>query len=300
MLLADVPSSNVDASPAARGSARFVLPWAAQNRSKSYMHMHIEEEITLARLTVADLQQMKKDKKYIAAGVVYEAQMTRIFERGGVDLLSVGDSVGRAFLNFANPDDYGENEMLVFGSAVARTAERAVVNIDMPTSVCNGGAKEVERVAKRIKAETTADMTKVDLRTQEEALFDEVQAVLESGLAVYPQIGFDYVAGGDLHGSKEERDHVVHWAQKVQEAGASMIDLTMVTSEIYGAVASSVTIPVIGGQATPEADGKIWVSYALVGYATPTIDATDGRNSAAKYCYDIAQKALDDVHAGKW
>ena len=254
----------------------------------------------MARLTVADLQQMKRDGKKIAAGVVYEAQMTRIFERGGVDLLSVGDSVGRSFLNFANPDDYGENEMLVFGSAVARTAERAVVNIDMPTSVCNAGPNEVLRVAKRIKEETGADMTKVDLRTQEEKLFDEVAAVIESGLAAYPQIGFDYVAGGDLHGSKEERDHVVKWAQKVEEAGASMIDLTMVTSEIYGAVARSVSIPVIGGQATPEADGKIWVSYALVGYQTPTIDATDGRPSAARYCYDLAKKALDDVHSGSW
>ncbi len=40
----------------------------------------------MARLTVADLQKMKKDGKKIAAGVVYEAQMTRMFEKAGVDL----------------------------------------------------------------------------------------------------------------------------------------------------------------------------------------------------------------------
>ena len=38
----------------------------------------------MPRRTVADLQQMKKDGKKIAAGVVYEAQMIRIFERAGV------------------------------------------------------------------------------------------------------------------------------------------------------------------------------------------------------------------------
>ena len=33
-------------------------------------------------------------------------------------------------------------------------------------------------------------MTKIDLRTKEEELFDEVAAVVETGLAVFPQIGF--------------------------------------------------------------------------------------------------------------
>ena len=37
----------------------------------------------MAKLTVTDLQGMKKDGRKIAAGVVYEAQMTKLFERAG-------------------------------------------------------------------------------------------------------------------------------------------------------------------------------------------------------------------------
>ncbi len=254
----------------------------------------------MARRTVADLQQMKKDGKKIAAGVVYEAQMTRIFERAGVDLLSVGDSLGRAFLGYQSGSEHGIDETLVFGRAVTRTAQSAVVNIDMPTSVCEAGATAVLSAAKRIKEEAGADLTKVDLREHEEELFDEVQAVIEAGLAAYPQIGFEFIAGGERHGSAADHEHILKWAHAVEDAGASMLDLTMVSPEIYGDVAKSLRIPVIGGQAGPEADGKIYVSYALVGYQAQTIDRDDGRPSAARFMYDIAAKAVADVHAGTW
>ena len=52
----------------------------------------------MAVLTVKDLQQMKRDGKKIAAAVVYDFQMTKIVELAGVDLLSVGDSLGRNVL----------------------------------------------------------------------------------------------------------------------------------------------------------------------------------------------------------
>ena len=52
----------------------------------------------MAILTIQDLQDMKRNGKKIAAAVVYEYQMTKICERAGVDLLSVGDSLGRNVL----------------------------------------------------------------------------------------------------------------------------------------------------------------------------------------------------------
>ena len=137
----------------------------------------------MARLSVQDLQQMKRDGKKIAAAVVYEYQMTKICERAGVDLLSVGDSLGHAFLGYESGGEHGIDETLVFARAVTRTAQSAVVNVDMPTSVCTAGATAVLKAAKRIKEEAGADLTKVDLREHEEELFDEVQAVIEAGLA---------------------------------------------------------------------------------------------------------------------
>ncbi len=252
----------------------------------------------MARLTIADLQQMKNEGRKIAAGVCYDVQMARILERAQVDLLSVGDSVSRTFLGMENEDEFTIDAMLLFGAAVTRVAERAVVNVDMPTATCNAGPKAVESAARRIKEETGADMTKVDIRTQEEELFDDVLAVIEAGLPVYPQIGFD--VREPRHEGAEAHEHVLKWCNAVQDAGAVMIDLTNVSHEIYADVAKSMRVPVIGGQTGPEADGRIYVSYALAGYRADTIDRTDGGVSAAKYIYDIASEAIGNVHAGAW
>ena len=93
----------------------------------------------MAILTVADLQQMKRDGKKIAAAVVYEYQMTKICERAGVDLLSVGDSLGRNVLGQADVDDCTVDDMIPFAKAVVRARERALVSVDMPTTPSRAG-----------------------------------------------------------------------------------------------------------------------------------------------------------------
>ena len=46
------------------------------------------------KVTLAALQQMKRDGRKIAAVVAYDYQIAQIVDRAGVDLVSVGDSVG--------------------------------------------------------------------------------------------------------------------------------------------------------------------------------------------------------------
>ena len=208
------------------------------------------------------------------------------------------DSLGRRFLGHSGADDTTLEDMIPFAKAVVRARERAVVNVDLPTSTCNAGPLEVAKAARRIKDEVGADMTKVDLRQQEGKLFNLVRAVLDIGLPVYPQIGFP-AGGGKIHGSGEDREHILKWAHALEDAGASMLDLTSVTPEIYAEVCQGLKIPVIGGQTGPEADGRIYVSYSLVGYQAADMERTD-RPSAAKFIYDIAKDAIDNVHSGKW
>src|SRR5437763_6587817 len=114
----------------------------------------------MARMTVADLQQMKRDGKKIAAAVVYDTTMTRVFERAGVHFLSVGDSFA-GYLLGSPMDDVTVDEMLPFAHAVMRTAERAVISIDVPIGVCNSGPAEVARAAKRFKSEVGPDIVKL-------------------------------------------------------------------------------------------------------------------------------------------
>ena len=255
----------------------------------------------MALMTVGDLQQMKRDGKKIAAAVVYDFQMTKICERAGVDLLSVGDSLGRNVLGHDHVDECTVDDMIPFARAVVRGRERAVVSVDMPTTPSRAGVKAVQEAAKRFKDEAGVDMCKIDIRTREEELFDEVPAVIAAGLAVYPQIGFPTQGPTQgIQSGPEVRDHVMKWAHAIEEAGASLIDLTNVPPDVYEEVCKSLKVPVIGGQAPPQADGKIQVMFSGIGGGAGTIDRDDGRPNASKYAYDVMQRILDSIHAGKW
>lgn len=248
------------------------------------------------KITIQTLHEMKRQRQRIVAAVVYESQMAQIMERAGADVLSVGDSLARAFLGHESDANFTVDEMIPFCRAVSRAARRAVVNCDMPGSAVTAGPRTAAEAARRLAGEG-AEMVKVDIREDMDGLFPAVLGVLESGvIPVYPQIGF--TAWWERHGGDAVRDMIVAKARALEDAGASMIDLTAVTPEVYAAASKAVRIPVIGGQAGPEADGKIYVSYALVGYQAALLDREDDRPSAARSFFEMGKQAFDNVRAG--
>ncbi len=251
----------------------------------------------MAKVTVGDLQQMKQSGQKIAAIIVYHYQMARIADKAGADVLTVGDSLGRNILGQPDVLDCSVDDMVPFAQAVVRGRERALVSIDMPMTTSRSGPEAVADAARRFK-EAGADMTKIDVRTKEEELFDSVLAVIETSLGVFPQIG--YPTQGPTRGVQtgpEVREHVLKWAQKIQEAGAVMIDMTNVTPDIYGEVSKSLRIPVIGGQATPDADGKI------TGFSPRAENIgrdTGGRANTGQYIYDAAVAMIGNIKEGRY
>src|SRR5690349_3107703 len=82
--------------------------------------------------SVPKLQQMKRDGRKIVGVVAWDYQIARIADRAGVDILSVGDSVGVNLWGHDNPLEVTMDEMLVVSKAVRRGAKNAVVSVDIP------------------------------------------------------------------------------------------------------------------------------------------------------------------------
>ena len=84
------------------------------------------------KVTIAALQQMKRDGKKIAGVVAWDTPMAKIADRAGVDLVSVGDSVGVNLWGHDDPLQVTMDEMLIVCKAVRRGITRALVSCDLP------------------------------------------------------------------------------------------------------------------------------------------------------------------------
>ncbi|HYL90268.1 MAG TPA: 3-methyl-2-oxobutanoate hydroxymethyltransferase [Burkholderiales bacterium] len=230
------------------------------------------------RITLQGLAEMKRQGRKIVAVVAWDTPMAELAERAGVDMLSVGDSVGKNLWGHATESEVTLDEMLVVCKAVRRGAKRTVVSCDVPAS------SEPLAAARRLVEEGGADMVKVH------APAGVVRQLTKSDIAVF----------AELHGGRPAAE-LVDEAKRLEEAGAAMLDFRHSGPGAGAAVVKAVKIPVIGGLGGgPWLDGRVRMAHAAIGYGTSWLDS-----NAETYAHvaSIAQAALaayaEDVRAGR-
>ncbi|HEY3158999.1 MAG TPA: 3-methyl-2-oxobutanoate hydroxymethyltransferase [Vicinamibacterales bacterium] len=252
------------------------------------------------RITVAALQQMKRQRRKIVGVVVYDVQMARIADRAGVDLVSVGDSVGVNMWGHQHERDVTLGEMLIACKAVRRGVSRAVVSCDLPEA-----AEDVVAAARTLAAEGGADMVKVEADAQ------TVQAIVRAGIAVWAQVsgqvsgqsagGRGQGSGQSAVGSGQEIAGLVERAKALEAAGASMLDFRHSGPVAGPAVADAVSIPVIGGLGGgPWLDGRVRAIVNAIGYSAAALDDNADRYAnVARVALDAITSYADDVRGGR-
>jgi len=97
-----------------------------------------------ANVTIPALQQMKRDGRKIVGLVAWDCQMAQIADRAGVEIVSVGDSVGVNLWGRSDPFEVSMDEMVVVCKAVRRGVKRALVSCDVPFGPLQAGAEAAE------------------------------------------------------------------------------------------------------------------------------------------------------------
>lgn len=256
------------------------------------------------KVTVALLQQMKRDKQKIAAGVAYDYQMAQILDRAGADIVSVGDSVGHRFFGQPTHHEVTMDQMVLVCLAVSRGVKRALVNCDLPFGTVQAGPEEAVRAAIRLVKEGHAEMVKVDGAAR---CPEVVRAIARTGIPVFAQFGFTpqttMTIGGFQQRTEamlaEMQDQLLRDAKVLEEAGSSLFDVTNVGQEISGEIARAVRIPVIGGHNTgPGCDGRVTVSYSRVGYDAASLDREGNRPHVGRMILQEMTAYFNEVRAG--
>jgi 3-methyl-2-oxobutanoate hydroxymethyltransferase len=263
-----------------------------------------------AKMTIAALQQMKRDGKKSIGVVAWDYQIARIADRAGVDFVSVGDSVG---VNLWGRDEVAEvtlDEMLICCQAVRRGVARALVSCDMPFGPVQDGVDSALGAAQRLMRDGGADMIKVDAAAEYPQV---VRALVDAGIPVFAQFGLTpqtaikygipYSAQNSAaaQATAEAAERLVAEAKLLEKSGAALLDFTNSGPVAGAAVVKAVQIPVIGGfGGGPWLDGRVRLAHTAIGYAEKWLDAkTDTYFNTAKGTLDAFHALIADARAGR-
>jgi 3-methyl-2-oxobutanoate hydroxymethyltransferase len=262
------------------------------------------------KVTIPALLEMKRAGRKSVGVVAWDYQIARIADRAGVDIVSVGDSVGVNLWGHSNPLEVTMEEMLVVCKAVRRGVTRALVSCDFPFGPLQEGIDSAVRAAIRLVKEGGADMVKLDGAAD----FPEaVRAVVRAGIPVFAQFGITPQTAlqyGIPYGSQsapgaqappEMTAKLVEQAKLLEEAGASLLDFTNSGPVAGAAVVGAVNIPVIGGfGGGPWLDGRVRLAHTAIGYGEKWLDAkTETYANVAKISLEAFTTLVADVRAGR-
>lgn len=262
------------------------------------------------KVTIPALQQMKRDGKKITGVVAWDYQIAQIADRAGIDIISVGDSVGVNLWGHSHPLEVTLDEMVVVSKAVRRGTKRALLSCDLPFGPLQQGVDTALAAAIRLVKEAGADMIKLDGAAE---FPDAVRALVRAGIPVFGQFGitpqtalqygipYSEASKPGAQVPAAMTAQLVKEAELLEEAGSSLLDFTNSGPVVGPAVAKAVKIPVIGGfGGGPWLDGRIRMAHAAIGYAASAIDAKpDTYANVAQITLDALTAFSEDVRAGR-
>ncbi len=262
------------------------------------------------KISVRTLRQMKRERRKIVGVVAWDYQIARIVDRAGVDIVSVGDTVGVNLWGHSNPFEVTMDQMITVTQAVRRGVDRALVSADFPFGPLQEGPRSAVRAAVRFVKEAGVDLVKLDGASDH---LDAVEAVSRAGIPVFAQFGitpqtalrygveYKAIPSAADQVPAEMQDELVAEAKRLEDAGAALLNFTNSGPVVGPAVAEAVSIPVVGGfGGGPWLDGRMRMAHAAIGYAASALDgAPDTYANVARITLDAITAYAEDVRAAR-
>lgn len=251
----------------------------------------------MAKITVSKLLEMRQKNEKIAALTAYDASFSGIFEKQGVHVLLVGDSLGMVLQGGADTLAVTNQEIAYHTRCVRAGAPNTFVIADMPfmtysnpTDACNNAAELMRAGANMVKLEGG------------EWLYPAIERLTQQGIPVCGHLGLTpqsvHVFGGfKIQGrTNEAAQKMINDAKALEAAGAQLLVLECIPSDVAKAVTDAVSIPTIGIGAGKETSGQILVMHDLVGISAGYIpkfsknfllETEDMPSAVTKYITDV-------------
>lgn len=210
---------------------------------------------------------MKEKREKIVCLTAYDASFGHLVEEAGVEIVLIGDSLGMVIQGHDSTLPVTLEDMVYHCRLVHRGTKRAFLIVDMPFMSYATPQAALESSAKLMR-EGQAQMVKLEGGNW---LEETVQLLTDRGIPVCGHLGLTPQSVHQLGGYRirgrigSEAEHLRRDAIALQTAGASLLILECVPSDLTEQIAKELTIPVIGIGAGVKCDGQILVLYDMLG-----------------------------------
>lgn len=220
------------------------------------------------RFRVQDFARFKAEGRKLTMLTAYDGITARIFDRAGVDLLLVGDSIGNNMLGYENTIPVTLDEMVVATRSVARATQYAMVVADLPFGSYESSPELAFASAVRLMKESGAHAVKFE---GGQRLAEHVRLLTQSGIPVVGHLGLTPQSENTLGGMRVQgrsdaaAEQLCQDALSLQEAGASAVVLEAIPAPVAARVTEILAIPTIGIGAGSDPDGQVLVWTDMAG-----------------------------------
>jgi 3-methyl-2-oxobutanoate hydroxymethyltransferase len=236
-----------------------------------YTHLQLRDS-TRPPVTLTTLARMKEEGERIACLTCYDASFAVLVDEADADVVLVGDSLGMVIQGHDTTVPVTMDHVVYHCRAVARGLNRPFLMADLPfmsypskeQALTNSVRLMQEGGAKMVKLESGAGQTEI------------VEFLTNHDIAVCAHLGLKpqsvHKSGGfRVQGRDSDAgERMLLDAKNLEAAGADMLLLECIPTELGRMVTASVHVPVIGIGAGPHTDGQILVLYDV-------LDITSGR-----------------------
>lgn len=270
-----------------------------------YASPQADSKLTSA-VTTSTLRKMKAEGEKFITVALYDAPMSAMAQRCGVEVLLVGDSLGMTVLGYDSTVPVTMEQMIYHVEAVRRGNDKSLIMGDMPFMTYSTPELAMANATRIMQA--GAHMVKIE---GGEWLASTVKMLGERGIPVCAHLGLTPQSVNKLGGFKvqgrndEQAETILRDAKLLDEAGADLLVLECVPSELAKRITESVSMPVIGIGAGRDTDAQVLVINDILGLTEKPpkfsknflVEAGDIPSALNKYAADVkAQRFPADEH----
>ena len=223
------------------------------------------------KITTHTLQEMKRAGEKITMLTAYDYSLAKLVDRGGVDVILVGDSASNVMAGRETTVPMSLDHMIYHAQCVEKAVKRALIVVDMPFGSYQGNSRTALESAIRIMKESNGHAVKLEGGAE---IVESVQRILSAGIPVMGHLGltpqsiFKFGTYTVRAKEDEEAKKLIADAKLLQDSGCFAIVFEKIPAHLAKMVSEELSIPTIGIGAGGQCDGQVLVLHDMLGITT--------------------------------